>query len=135
MNVLLKFVQKSLYIAVMKKLTLALILAILTSSAFSREYNCDVRNYRLTIDLEGDRSTHVWVRDLNTYSVLHQGYAGSVDRGQRVSSFHFYGQQQPITISFRNSDIKEQGDKIKGHIEATLEGFYFRDYMNCRSRR
>lgn len=117
------------------KLLICFVALMSSFAVCAREYKCDIRNYRLTIDLEGDRSTHVWIRDLNTYSVLHQGYAGSIDRGQRVTSFYFYGQQEPTILSFRNSDLKSQGDKIKGHIEATLEGFYFRDYMSCKAIR
>ncbi len=49
----------------MKMLTV-IFFALLSVSLNAREYNCDVRNYRLTIDLEGDRSTHVWIRDVNT---------------------------------------------------------------------
>ena len=118
----------------MKKIILPII-AFLSFSLSAREYNCDVRNYRLQIDLEGDRSTHVWIKNLNTYSVLYQGYAGSIERGNRVTSFFFYGRNEPSIISFKNSDVKNQKDKIKGHIEATLEGLYFRDYMDCRARR
>ena len=75
---------------------------------FADEYSCDVRQYNLTIDLEGDRSTHLWVRDTQNYSFIFQNYAGSIERGKKVTSFYFYGDTEPVILSLKNLDIENQ---------------------------
>jgi hypothetical protein len=114
----------------MKKLIwIALLLVSFVSLA--DEYSCDVRRYNLEIDLEGDRSTHIWVRDTQTHSTIFQNYAGSIERGQKVTSFFFYGDTETVIISFRNIDIESQKPTIKGHIEAFFDGFILNSYITC----
>lgn len=110
-----------------------IIFCLFLTSAFARDYKCDIRGYEVTIDLQGDKSTHMWLRSTRDYSVITQAYAGSIDRGNRVTSFYFYGQTEPVVISFRNSDIQNQANKIKGHIDAFIEGFILKGYMDCRA--
>lgn len=115
------------------KFLFLMILFPLSVFARSTDYNCQVRQYNLNIQMTGDRSTGLLIRDRQTYETLHNGYAGSIERGTRVWTFYFYGNEGPIKISFRKDDIQEQPTKIKGHIDAMLGGFLVVDYFNCRS--
>ena len=114
----------------MKKI-ICIFLLLTSFVSLADEYNCDVRRYNLEIDLEGDRSTHIWVRDTQTYTTVFQNYAGSIERGEKVTSFFFYGDTEPVIISFRNKDIENQKPSIKGHIEAFFNGFFLNSYITC----
>ena len=114
--------------------TIILIAFILSNMAFAKDYICETNGYRIELDLHDDRSTHIWERDAYRYNLITQAYAGSIDRGQIASSFYFYGQTEPTVLSFKNEDIKNKPNKIKGHIEAMFEGFYFTRYMTCIAR-
>lgn len=114
--------------------TLILLLLIISTS-YAREYKCYKRNYEVSIDLQGDKSTHMWLINTFDYSVITQAYAGSITEGKRVKSFHFYGQHEPVIISFRKIDILNQQDSIKAHIESIVEGFILKGYMDCKANR
>ncbi len=107
---------------------------VLSNFAMAKDYVCETNGYRIELDLHTDRSTHIWVRDISRYDLITQAYAGSIERGQKVTSFFFYGQTEPTVLSFKNADVQNRPDKIKGHIEAMFEGFYFTRYMNCSAR-
>lgn len=114
---------------------LLFILLVLTSSAFAgTDYHCQVRNYIIDLELSNDRSTGVFITNRWNHDTLHVGYAGSIERGKRVTSFYFYGRGEPTILSFLNEEIKKKPNKLKAHIEAGLEGFYFTDYFTCTKK-
>lgn len=108
------------------------ILCLLISTSYARDYKCYKRGYEITIDLQGDKSTHMWLRSSYDYRIITHAYAGSITEDERVKSFHFYGQNEPIIISFRKSDIQTQNDLIKAHIDSIVEGFILKGYMDCK---
>lgn len=110
-----------------------LLTLIVSSFASAKDYICETNGYRIELDLHSDKSTHIWVRDVYRHNLITQAYAGSIERGQKASSFFFYGQTEPTVLSFKNEDIKEKPSLIRGHIEAMFEGFYFTRYMNCHA--
>lgn len=110
-----------------------ILLFFIISSSYARDYKCYKRNYEVSIDLQGDESTHIWLVNTDDYSVITQAYAGSITEGERVKSFYFYGQHEPVIISFRKSDIEDQQDSIKAHIDSIVEGFILKGYMNCKA--
>lgn len=100
----------------------------------STDYQCIVRDYTLDIDMTGDRSTGMFITDRYNYDTIYVGYAGSIDRGSRVSTFYFYGNEGPIKLSFQNKDLQARPQTMRGHIDATLRGFLVVDYFNCKQR-
>lgn len=102
--------------------------------AQSTDYICQVRQYQLDIDMTGDRSTHVWIHDRYNHEMIFHGYAGSIEQGNRVSTFFFYGNQEPVKLSFLNKDIQERPKQLKGHIDTILGGFLVVDYFNCKEK-
>lgn len=118
----------------MKTLIILLLFTASLASARSTNYHCQVRQYNLDIDMTGDRSTGLFIIDRYNYNTEYVGYAGSIERGNRVTTFYFYGNEGPIKLSFLNKDIQDQPSKIKGHIDAMLGGFLIVDYFNCKER-
>lgn len=115
------------------KLMLGLLL--FTSSVFAgTDYRCSVRNYNIDLELSNDRSTNIFITDRWRHETLHVGYAGSIERGNRVTSFYFYGQSEPTILSFLNKEIQDKPETLRAHIEAQLEGFYFTDYFTCTKK-
>jgi len=100
----------------------------------SADYHCQVRSYDLDIDMTNDKSTHVWITNRYDYNVLYQGYVGSIERGNKVTSFTFYGNSEPTILSFPNTELESEPQKLTGHIDAMLEGFLIVDYFACSKK-
>lgn len=114
----------------MKKLIMILTL-IVSTNLFAKEYTCYKSNFKLVIDLYQDRSTHLWLYDRYNHHLYQQSYAGSIDRGNKVTSFYFYGRNEPVIISFMNTDILNQEANIRGHIDTMIDGFIVKGYFDC----
>jgi hypothetical protein len=100
----------------------------------SADYNCQVRSYNLHIDMTNDRSTHVWVINRWNYNTVYQGYVGFIERKANNTTFYFYGNYEPIKLTFKNEDLQNEPQTMRGRIDTMLEGFIVYDNFDCKKR-
>jgi hypothetical protein len=118
----------------MKKIIL-LSIFIITSNLYaqSADYSCELRQYRLDLNLRQDRSTHLWVRDY--HGVIFQSFAGFVEKKGTNSHYHFYpAHSDPAVLILRTQDTIDLPNKLTGTINTKLRGFLIRDTFNCVRR-
>jgi hypothetical protein len=109
-----------------------MIIMLLMNFAFaSSDYTCQVRNYILDLDMTNDRSTGLFIIERWRYETLYVGYVGFIKRNSKTSDFHFYGNNGETILTFKNSDLESEPDRMQGRIETELEGFYIVDKFNC----
>ncbi len=115
----------------MKILILAIFLSVSHSSfAISEDYSCEVRQYDVDITLTQDTSTSMWF-SLN-HEVLAMGNAGFVEKKANETIYHFYpGQFSPIEMTFKNQDIIDQPQRLKGWINVSGPFFSLWDELDC----
>lgn len=119
------------------KITLIFALILLTSHAYSQsaDYVCDVRNYRLEINLRADLSTDFWLTDTFNHDVIAMGYAGFIEKKGGKSIYHFYpGNAYPVALTFKTQDAIDFPDQIKGYIETRVRGFLLWENLTCNKR-
>lgn len=117
----------------MKVLVLLTILFAFNSFA-SSDYHCEFRNYILDLDMTNDRSTGLFIKERWRYETLYVGYVGFIKRNSKTSDFHFYGNSGEHILTFKNSDLESEPNKMYGRIEAELEGFYIVDKFTCTKK-
>lgn len=99
----------------------------------SSDYICSFRNYRLDLDMTNDESTGLFITERFHYNTLYVGYVGFINRKAQTTDFHFYGNDEYI-LTFKNNDLSNEPEQIKGRFEGTLEGFYMVDRFSCKKR-
>lgn len=114
---------------------LVLMCLISFNSFASADYSCTFRNYKLEIDMTNDESTGLFVIERWRYETLYVGYVGFIERKNKISNFYFYGNEGEIILTFKNSELLNEKDKLSASIEAQLEGFYFVDKFYCYKRK
>jgi hypothetical protein len=117
----------------MKTLLLTLLVSISTHAfARSADYDCDVRQYDVDLTLTQDTSTSMWFRDRN--GVLAMGYAGSLEKKDGKTIYHFYPQLGPIEFTFKTQDTIDFPEKLSGWIHVKAPFFTLWDKMECSRR-
>lgn len=108
-----------------------LLLLTLSFQAFSQsaDYDCDVRQYDVDLTLTQDTSTSMWFRD--RYDVLAMGYAGSLEKKEGKTIYHFYPQLGPIEITFITQDTIDLPKKLSGWIHVNAPFFVLWDKLEC----
>jgi hypothetical protein len=115
--------------------TLLLILLASTSTyVFSRtsDYDCTVRQYVVDLTLTQDTSTSMWLKD--RYDVMAMGYAGSLEKKEGNTIYHFYPQLGPIELTFRTQDTIDLPENLYGWIHVNAPFFVLWDKMECSRR-
>lgn len=107
----------------------------LNTFAQSADYTCDVRQYRVDLNLRQDRSTHFWLTDTIQYDVIAQGFAASIEKRGNLTDYFFYpGNASPVMMTFKSEDIVNLPLKLSASIETKVRGFLLRDGMSCSRR-
>lgn len=113
------------------KLIIALGLLFSTAAFAYTDYRCSVRQYTVDLTLTQDRSTHMWLREY--HEVLAQAYAGSIEKKDGKSIYHFYpGNAEPASITFKTQDVIDLPETLNGRIETVARGFLLWDRLTCR---
>lgn len=119
----------------MKKIVFLLTFFASHAFAQSADYVCNVRQYRVDLNLRQDRSTHFWLTDTMNYDVISHGFAGSVERrGERLNYFFYPGNASPVMMTFKFEDTVNFPAKILGRIETKVRGFLLWENMTCSRR-
>jgi len=106
-----------------------------TLQAFaSSDYKCNFRNYTLDLQMTNDRSTGLFIIERYRYETLYNGYVGSIERRTNKTDFIFYGRSGEIILTFNTPDLLNEPARMRGRIEADLEGFYIVDNFICTKR-
>ncbi len=119
------------------KNTLIFALFFVSLNAFSQSaaYVCDVRNYRLEINLRADISTDMWLIDTFNRDVIAMGFAGSIEKKGDKSIYNFYpGNGYPVKLTFKTQDAIDFPPRISGHIDTRARGFLLWENLSCRRR-
>lgn len=120
----------------MKNIFIIALLALsFNSFAQSKDYACDVRQYRVELILTPDTSTSFFLMDMHNYQTLANGFAANITREKGLVTYHFYpGNAHPMKLTFREDDVNNMPDKMRGYIETKARGYLLWDYVNCRKR-
>jgi hypothetical protein len=117
----------------MPKFALIILMLIsFNSFAYDADYSCDLGQYRLDVTLTADKSTSMWLTDLNNRSVIAQGYAKVIEKVGDKSNYFFYpGIAEPVKLTFKTQDAIDFPDMIRGRIETKAGGFLLWEKMDC----
>lgn len=113
---------------------LLIIVTLLSINAFADDYTCTFRNYTLDLDMTNDRSTGLFIIERYRYETLYVGYVGHIQRNRKTSDFYFYGRNGENILTFNNSDLQNEPQRMHGRYEGTLEGFYLVDNFTCTKK-
>lgn len=114
---------------------LLLLLTIVSFNIFAAsDYDCQFRGYRLDLDMTNDYSTGIFIIDRFNYDTLYVGYVGFIERKSKTTDFTFYGNYGEHILSFNNTDLASEPERMKGWYEGDLRGFYIVDKFECVKR-